>query len=177
MALVRDRERLVAALHERGVGYLAPRHARGEPVDDQTLIASLAASEEARLRQALIALFLLQPRLAPLVRELQPRLSPPVEVELVAHYMAAVYLRQIWAVRLKHYLPLLPELPDYFSQQLQLPSPHDRYGEAGLHALAAWHERSTSRAGNRLEEYHNAAELLFGQLKLRARPHVAASTG
>ena len=64
LTVVNDRESLVAALRERGVDYLAPSDARGEAITDVALIASLAANSDARLRQALIGLFLLRPDLA-----------------------------------------------------------------------------------------------------------------
>jgi hypothetical protein len=59
LTLVRDREPLVSALRERGVDYLAPSDAQGPPLADGVLIASLAAHHDPRLRQALIALFML----------------------------------------------------------------------------------------------------------------------
>jgi hypothetical protein len=173
--LLQDREQLVAALRTRGVDYLAPRDAMGAPVDDETLVASLAAHEDARLRQALIALLMLQPQLGPIVRQLHRQVAPQVETELVAAYMAAVYLRQIWAIRLEHYRPGLAPLPDYFSELLQLPSPDADHGEVGLRALAAWHQQLTDRPGNRLAEYENVAELLIRRLQLRAHRDVAAA--
>jgi hypothetical protein len=170
-----ERDRLVAALRARGVDYLAPSDARGAPLDDQALIAALAADEDPRLRQALIALFLLHPELAPLVRQIRKQLRPEAETELIAHYLAAVYFRQIWATRLSQYLPGLPPLPDFFSQSLQLPAPQAALGEPGLRALAAWHAHNRPAPGNRLAEYENAAHLLFARLALKARSHVAAS--
>ena len=167
--------RLVAALRERGVDYLAPSDAQGEPLDDRALIAALAAHEDPRLRQALIALFLVQPHLAPLVASLRPALPEPAGSELVAHYMAAVYLRQIWATRLSHYLPSLTPLPDFFSEVLRLPSPTAGFGEYGLRSLADWHTHHRRERGNALAEYENVADLLFGRLALKAE-RVAAPT-
>jgi hypothetical protein len=174
---VQDRERLVAALRARGVDYLAPGDAAGAPVDDEALVASLAGHADPRLRQALCALFLVQPGLAPLVPPLAERLPREAAVELTAQYMAAVYLRAIWATRLAHYLPALAPLPDHFSHALQLPSPDVDYGEGGLRALAAWHQTAARQPGSRLAEYENVAELLFGRLQLRARRDVAAIAG
>src|SRR4030088_257222 len=102
---MRDREALVAALRERGVDYLAPSDAAGEPLADEELIARLAVHDDPRLRQALIALFMLHPQLAPLVPPLCARLAPAAVVELKAHYLAAVYLQSMWRIRLNHYLP------------------------------------------------------------------------
>jgi hypothetical protein len=172
--LLPDREALVAALRERGVDYLAPSDAQGEPVADEALIASLAAHDDPRLRQALIALFLLHPRLAPLVPPLCARLEPAAAVELKAHYLAAVYLQSMWRIRLDHYLPPTPDLPDYFSASLDLPDALDEYGKAGLYALADWHSAHAAGRANHLSEYECVAELLLADIQLKAR-HVASA--
>ena len=171
----RQRDRLVAALRERGVDYLAPSDAAGEPLADETLIASLAANDDARLRQALIALFILHPSLAPLVPPLCARLPPQAQVELKAHYLAAVYLQSMWRIRLDHYLPPTPDLPDYFSAELGLPDALDEYGKAGLYALADWHAAHVPWRANHLSEYEGVAELLLADIELKAR-HVPAAT-
>jgi len=171
--LVRDREALVAALRERGVDWLAPSDAAGAPLTDETLIASLAANEDARLRQALIGLFLLHPALAPLVLKLRLEMDAAAEIELIAHYTAALYLQRMWRVRLAHYLPPFADLPDYFSKELSLPAPEEEYGKTGLHTLAVWHAKQAQRA-NHLSEYEGVADLLFERLKSKAK-HVAAS--
>ena len=143
-------------------------------MDDATLIASLAAHDNPRLVQALIALFMLHPDLAPLVPLLRARLSPAAQVELLAHYMAAVYLQSMWRIRLNHYLPPTPDLPDYFSGELGLPDRDDEYGKAGLYALADWHSAHAPGRSNHLSEYEGVAELLLEDIKLKAR-HVAAA--
>jgi hypothetical protein len=172
--LVRDGDTLVAALRARGVDYLAPSDALGAPVDDETLIASLAAQDNPRLVQALIALFLLHPDLGPLVPPVRARLSPAAQVALLAHYMAAVYLQSMWRIRLNHYLPPTPDLPDYFSGELGLPDRDDEYGKAGLYALADWHSAHAPGRANHLSEYEGVAELLLDRLWLQAERHVAA---
>lgn len=174
LELVRDRETLVAALRERGVDYLAPSDAQGEPVGDEALIASLAAQDDPRLVQALIALFMLHPNLARLVPPLRARLSAPAAVELLVHYMAAVYLQSMWRIRLNHYLPPTPDLPDYFSGELGLPDALDLYGKAGLYALADWHSAHAVGRANHLSEYEGVAELLLQDIKLKARRVAAA---
>jgi hypothetical protein len=131
------------------------------------LIASLAAHSEARLRQALIALFLLQPQLAPLVPHLRGDLEPCAAQELLAYYMAAMYLQTMWRTRLGYYLESLPELPDYFSAELELPKAKELYGKAGLYALANWHARQAPYHFNHLSAYEGVADLLFQSLKLR----------
>jgi hypothetical protein len=177
LALIHDRDTLVAALRERGVDYLMPEDATGEPVGDEPLIASLAANEDPRLRQALIALFLLEPRLGQHVPAIAEQLDAPARIELIAHYMAAVYSQSMWRIRLDHYLPPTPDLPDLYSEQFQLPAPDDEYGKAGLYALADWHARQVPWRANHLSEYESVPKLLFGRLMNRARKDVSAPTG
>ena len=172
-----ERDRLVAALRERGVDYLAPGDAEGAAMDERALMEALAGHEDPRLRQALIALFLVQPQLAPLVASLRPTLPEPAATELVAHYMAAVYLQSMWLTRLGHYQSPVAPLPDYFSQSLGLPHPDDLYGKAGLHALADWHAAHTAERGNHLSEYAGVFSLIIERIKSRARRHVAAARG
>src|SRR5207244_9710890 len=136
----RDRDCLIAALRQRGVDYLGPSDAKLEAsLDESTLIASLASHPDPRLRQGLIALFLLQPELAPRVPPLRAQLDPRAAHELLAHYVAAVFLQEMWRIRLSHYLSSQPRLPDYFSEELGFPKPEVLHGKAGLHALSAWH--------------------------------------
>jgi hypothetical protein len=169
--LAAERERLVAALRERGVDYLAPSDARGEPLADAALIARLASSADPRLRQALIALFLLHPDLAPLVPSVRQELDPDAETELLAHYMAAVYLQRLWRTRLKMHVGGFLELPDFFSASLGLPGAEEGYGKPGLYALAEWHRRQSASAYNRLAEYHGVVEHVFASLSLRRPSH------
>jgi len=177
LTVVNDRESLVAALRERGLDYLAPSDARGEAITDAALIASLAANSDSRLRQALIGLFLLRPDLALLVPGLQPALDAAAQIELVAHYLAAVYLQTMWSVRLSHYGAPATALPDFFTEQLALPAPDEGYGKVGLYALADWHAAHSPGRANHLAEYENAADLLFASLKSKARRRVAAPAG
>jgi hypothetical protein len=169
------RDQLVAALRQRGVDYLAPSDAQGTPLDDAALIAALAAHDDPRLRQALIALFLVHPELAPLVPGLRSSLPKPAATELVAHYMAAVYLQAMWGIRLSHYqAPVVPS-PDYFSRELDLPMPDELYGKAGLHALADWHTAHRREHGNPLSEYEGVFSLIIERIKSRSWAHVAAA--
>ena len=174
-ALERDWDTLVAALRTRGVDYLAPSDAQGRLLDDETLLASLAAHDNPRLVQALIALLMRHPELAPLVPPLRAQLPPAAQVELLVHYMAAVYLQSMWRVRLDHYLPPTPDLPDYFSAELGLPDALDLYGKAGLYALAEWHSGHAPGRANHLSEYMGVAELLLDRLWLKAERDVAAA--
>ncbi len=172
-----DRETLVAALRERGVRYLTPTDAVAlGPIDDATLIEGLASSPDPRLRQALIALFLLQPELAPSVASLKTRLDASAATELVAHFMAAVYLQRMWRLRLDRVLGEAGELPDLFSKQYGLPDPSDGHGKPGLHALAEWHAAARGARADHLSEYEGVLELLLASAGSTARDSRESTT-
>ncbi|MCI0695069.1 hypothetical protein L0337_24045 [candidate division KSB1 bacterium] len=178
ICIISNREMLVAALHARGVDYLTPSDAKlDQPIDDESLIASLAAHHEARLRQALIALFLLQPQLAPLVPNLRGDLEPRAAQELTAYYMAAMYLQAMWRTRLGYYLESFPELPDYFSDELELPKARELHGKAGLYALADWHASQSPFRFNHLSAYEGVVDLLFQRLEINTPHHEPTSIG
>jgi len=167
----------VAALREHGVDWLAPGDAAGaETLNATTLVASLAAHDDPRLRAALIGLFVLRPEFSAIVGEAMKALRPPAEDELVARYMAAVYLQRLWRMRLGLYLEDFGELPDLYSASLGLPAAHEGYGKPGLHALAEWHKQRSPVAYNRLAEYSREMEHLFASLKLRAVGHEPATS-
>lgn len=177
MELVHDRTTLVAALRERGVDYLVPSDAVGEPVSDETLIASLAAHEDARLRSALTALFLVQPQLADRLPAILERLDPLARSELQARYMAAVYLQRFWRTRLEIYHLTTADLPDLFSAPLGFPGAEEGFGKPGLAALAEWHQRQRPVSYNRRVEYELVIEHLIASLKMRARQDEPAPVG
>lgn len=169
------RDTLVAALRARGVDYLMSDGGLGNPLSDQALITSLAAHEDARLRSALTALFLLHPELAPLVATLAEALPPDARTELQARYMAAAYLQRFWRTRLEIYNLTAPDLPDLFSAALGLPAVEVMYGKPGLHALAEWHQRQHPVTYNRRVEYELVIEHLIASLKMHA--HESPSVG
>jgi hypothetical protein len=175
--VINHRDTLVAALRERGVDYLVPSDAVGEPVSDGTLIASLAAQEDARLRSALAALFLLHPELADGLPAILEPLEPLAQSELQARYMAAVYLQRFWRTRLEIYNLTAPDLPDLFSAQLGLPGADEGFGKPGLAALAEWHQRQRPVSYNRRVEYELVIEHLIASLKMHARQNEPAPVG
>jgi hypothetical protein len=171
---IENRETLVAALRERGVDYLAPSDARLEHgVPDTTLMLNLVNHPDPRLRQALIALFLVRPQLAARVSNLRAEMDEPTSTRLAVAYTAAVYLQRIWRIRLGHHQQPFVELPDCFSHDLGLPSPAEGHGKVGLHALAERERARASRPFNCLAEFEGAAarvlELLQRQESLHAQ--------
>ncbi len=179
MQWVTDRERLVAALRERGVDWLAPSDALGEPLSDEILIGSLASHDDSRLRAALTGLFLLRvrPNLAPYVPSVVALLNENARLELMARYMAAVYLQRLWRTRLSLYLGHSENLPDLFSTQLELPRADEGFGKQGLYALAEWHQSLSPIAYNRLSEYSRQLEFVFAALEIREKMYEPAPAG
>jgi hypothetical protein len=182
MDVVTDREALVAALRRHGVNWLAPSDAAGEgAIDPVALIASLAVHPDPRLRSALTGLVLLQPRLAAVVADALEQLEQPEDhagvVELVARYMAAVYLQRRWRTRLELYQRPLVDLPDLYSARVNLPQASAGFGKPGLHALAEWHQRETGTGFNRLAEYNREFEHVIASLKTRMGAHEPARLG
>ena len=120
------------------------------------LIAALAESDEARLRLALIPLFLQHPEFAPHVREAAKQLKPPARLTLQCYYTAAVFLAQI------HHLSSI--LPDYFSQDVQLKITNDP--QVNLRALANQQRVLSGESVNWLGTYQHAAKIWMRALEL-----------
>jgi hypothetical protein len=131
-----ERERLVDALRERGVTYLAGGHGESSGMDDAELILALVQSDGARLRLALTPLFLSHPTLAEVVPAVVKQLSPSAARELQQRYTAAVCLQRFWRTRLREVLLSNVDLPDLFSTMLGLPSATVLYGRLTLWYLA-----------------------------------------
>jgi hypothetical protein len=166
-----EHDQLVAKLRESGVRYLVPTDARADEsksLNTLDLLNRLAESGDPRLRHSLIGLFILHSDWADLAEQLAASLQGAARIELIAHYMAAVYLQRMWRTRLGFYLEV-QLLPDLFSKQLDLPSPEIRFGKTGLRALANWHAAQLGTVFNYLSAYEKAIDLLFEQLKQEAR--------
>jgi hypothetical protein len=164
-----EREALVAALRRQGIGFLQPLDAAPGPaeLDAPTLIACLAAHPDARLRHALAMLFLRRPELAVAVPGVARHLDPAAARELRVQYTAAVYLQSMWRTRLRLLLPEASELRDWFSAEMALPPPSERFGRVGLAALA---EQSPY---NLLASFEAMIEQLFDQLEREQRDELA----
>lgn len=161
------RDHLVAALHARGICYLAPTpHGDEPPLTDDELILGLAASKDGRLRFALAALLLVHPELAERAIRLIEQHGNPVPDrpapdrawdEVRKQYVAAMYLQRMWRTRLNMALGERALLPEHFTKELDLPLPDAMYGEQGLRALT---ERS---AFNDWSSYEQVIEMLCEQ--------------
>lgn len=158
-----SREELVAALHARGLCYLAPTpHGDERPLSDDELIAGLAASPDARLRFALAALLLVHPALAERAAALiqgEPPIAPSdaARAEMKKQYLAAMYLQRMWRTRLKMHFGETPLIQERFTNEMALPPADAMFGEMGLRALT---ERSPY---NDWSSYEQIVDLLCEQ--------------
>jgi hypothetical protein len=158
-----SREELVAALHARGLCYLAPTPRGDErPLDDDELIAGLAASPDARLRFALAALLLAHPALAERAAALVQgqasfALDDAARAEIRKQYLAAMYLQRMWRTRLRMHFGETPLIQERFAREMGLPPADAMFGELGLRALT---ERS---AYNDWSSYEQVVDLLCEQ--------------
>jgi len=162
-------ERLVAAVRERGVCFLAPSDAQPgpEPIGDLELLACLASHDQPRLRLALAALFILHPELAGQLEALE--VPAAAQTELRTQYTAAACLQRMWSIRLGFYLEKFDLLPDRYSTALSLPPVDAHYGKLCLHTLAA------RQPFDQLPAYDSLMSLLFAQLKAEATHEYAAA--
>lgn len=170
--ILHNRDTLVANFKLLGIHFLAPSDAQADQIlTPSEFMQAIVTQPDARLRTALVTLFLRQPSLAEFVPQIAETLDGEAKLNLQTLYTAAVYLQRLWRTRLGFYLAPFNDLPDYFSQTLSLPPADERFGKVGLYALAdAWAERSVFPY-NRLASLNKMVELLFAQLKQETKTH------
>ncbi len=125
------------------------------PPAPDMLLASLAMSDEARLRMALIPLFLTLPNHARSVTEAAVALPARAQVTLVCYYTAAMLLQRKYAQRLSRLGIDHAPLPDLFGRELGL-SPADD-ADSSLARLAKRHAELSGRPLNWRGTYEQAA--------------------
>jgi len=161
-----EEERLVAELERLGIRYLSRRTSYQAPGvrPPEQLLADLVRQPHARVRSAVIALLLLNPRYAQAVPAALQRVSGRERLTLRSLYEAAFLLQQEHAERLG---PLLGErwdwLPDLVSVDLGLPpggNPRER-----LEVLDRELRRRTRVNANWMGTYEAVVEKLIRQLK------------
>jgi hypothetical protein len=141
--MIFPRDTLVAALHHRGICYLAPSPSGDEPVlSDAEMLVGLAGSRDGRLRFATAGLLLVHPELAQTAEHLVashdlPGVTVPdaAWVELRKQYIAAVYLQRMWRTRLQQTFGPLQDIPERYTTELNLPPAAAMHGEYGLRML------------------------------------------
>jgi len=163
---MRGLDELTAGLAGYGVPVLVSGLEPHVPPDASSFLVDLARSSDPRIRVATIALWLARPDLAgavpPAIRLLE-RLEPAAVARLRWSYQAAVFLQRRWLYMIELYTARKTSrlLPDLFGGAMQLPSPEDMDGQAGLLALAEMERGSDPAAPYAvLATYESAVELL-----------------
>jgi hypothetical protein len=168
--LVSEEERLVAELELLDIHYLSRQttYAADRVRPEDQLVADVVRQSSARVRQALIALFLAYPEYARAVPAALTQLAPSQQLTLRLFYTAAVLLQQEYVEQLS---PLLNDrwylLPDLFSADLGIETagtPQDR-----LRALGSAHCKRTGMVANWTGTYENVVRKLVRSWQMAGR--------
>lgn len=125
------------------------------PPQPAVLLASLAASDEARLRLALIPLLLRHPDFARDATAALRLMAPAAQICFKCYYTAAVLLQQKYWERLETLLDRVDPLPDQFLAELGVPRRSDP--DEALQLLADRHRELTGRSINWQGTYEHGA--------------------
>ena len=164
---------LVAELDRWGVSYLSqhvdgPESLRDPSLPPQVLISALIQQPNARLRSALIALFLARPGLWHDVDAVRTAMPRSAQLRLMLFYSASVLLQEIHRVKIQERQgSLWQPLPDLYAEALglgQQGSPSER-----LKVLALTHGDATGQQLNWHGTYCQAAAHLLHQWELSRR--------
>jgi hypothetical protein len=156
---------LAAELDRLGIAWVVASvddrpEAPPEPIE---LIAALSSSDEARLRMALIPLFLARPDYAELAGETAAMLAGQPRVTLICYYTAAELLQRKYEDPLEKLGLDSPILKDWFSQELGLRDAGDP--DALLAHLANRHAELSGRQLNWYGTYEQAARRFMQRLE------------
>lgn len=129
----------------------------------EAFVAALAASSEARLRMALIPLFLSRPEFIRFLPGSANMLSAQARVTLMCYYTAAALLQRKYAQSLEALGISNPEMPDLFGRDLDLPVEGD--ADALLERLGARQAALSGRSLNWRGTYEQAANRFMRRLQ------------
>lgn len=135
------------------------------PPQPAVLLASLAASDEARLRLALIPLLLRRPEYGRHATAALRLMAPEGQTCFKCYYTAALLLQKKHRRRLETLLGRLDLLPDLFSTELGVPQQTDP--DNALCILAVRQRALTNRSINWLGTYEHGADRLLKFLERR----------
>lgn len=144
-----------------------PQRAPDLPADLTDIVVALAGSAEARLRLALIPLFLRHPAFAQHAQTAAAQLSGDPLLLLRCYSTAAYFLQQKYETRLLALFDKQTPLPDLFSTALALPPAQTL--ASGLQTLAARHRALSGRAVNWLGTYEHGAQRFLQYCEKRQR--------
>jgi hypothetical protein len=161
-------EDLAGALRFLGVRFLLGGEQRSSGLPPVRLISALARSDEARLRLALIPLFLERPDFAVHARRAADRLSGPARLTLQCYYTAAMLLQEQHRVEIAERLGEQVLLPDLFSPELGLSDTGEP--DSRLEKLARRHQALSGVTANWLGTYRHAAKTWLKGLSFAKDP-------
>jgi hypothetical protein len=163
-------ERLVAELERLGIRYLSRQTTiQAKRVrSPQRLLAALIQQPSSRVRTAVIATFLANPKFVGSLPGAMDLLSIPERQTLKLFYTAAVYLQQKHALRLQAFLGERWQwLPDRYSSELTIQGgqpPDEQLAQLGLEQ-----QRLTGIVANWTGTYENVAHHLMHRWELERK--------
>lgn len=150
-------DQLVSELWARDVPFLfGEQSSPNQQLESTTLIQLLACSDEARVRMALIPLFLRHPELSAEVKKIDGILNRQAQVFLRFYYTAAGILQQKYRKQLDEIFGSQERLPDIFSKLLGVDISQDN--TQSLIALSKRHQIASGQTINWLETYEHSAK-------------------
>lgn len=147
----------IVTLNQWGVPFLSSPFIREgiSSLELTELLQQLITSQSARLKLGVTAFFLVHPEEAPIMLKALPLLKGNVQKLLKYYYMAAVYLQELWRSQLSG-----TTLPDYFSQELNLPQVMILHGRLGLASLEEALQHLVQRHYNYQSAFESLARLI-----------------
>jgi hypothetical protein len=159
-------DQLVSELWARDVRFLRGKALTNTPtLSPQTLLISLAESQDARVRLSLIPLLLRHPEFAGEAEIVDKKISNP-ESQLIFRFFftAAMLFQRMYKKQLQKYLGDQAEIPDLFSSKLGLALMKDP--DLSLRELAERHKILSGHRINWIGTYRHAPDVWLRQLEL-----------
>lgn len=163
-------EILEHGLHDLGLHLLkgeTSERLHSPQLSAEDLLIGLAEHDDARLRMALIPLFLYRTEMADVVPDVLEDLKIPGRKTIKLFYTSAVILQEIHREPLREFVSSWKDLPDYFSEELCIApggNPQER-----LRILGKRHKELTGKTANWCGTYQHAAKRLLSRLEKEAR--------
>jgi hypothetical protein len=154
-------------LKELGVHFVVPQNNEKNKIIESpvSLLSNLASSNEARVRLALIPLFIQHPDYSQHVQEALKHLAPPQQKLLRCYYTAAQLLQKKYRQELEKFLGQQNMLPTLFEEKLKLDN--KKSPDFRLHQLAQKQARLSGKPINWYGTYEHAYTRLERHTKAR----------
>ena len=160
-------DQLVSELWARDVQFLMGKALTNTPtLPPESLLKSLAQSNEARVRLSLIPLLLRRPEFASEAKTVDRELSnSDPQLFFRCYYTSAMLFQQIYNEPLSKYFGSQPKLPDMFSIKLGVTLAQNP--EISLIELAKRHEILSGHKVNWIGTYKHATDVWLRHLELQ----------